>query len=92
MKIEILGTGCANCSATMANAEKAVTEAGIQADIVKVEDLNEIASRGVMMTPALSIDGEIKVVGRIPTVEDIKEWLAKRQPNSIGGGSRETVS
>jgi small redox-active disulfide protein 2 len=76
MKIEILGTGCPKCSATMANTEKAVTEAGIQADIVKVEDLNEIASRGVMMIPALSIDGEIKVVGRIPTVEDIKEWLA----------------
>ena len=76
MKIEILGTGCPKCSATMANAEKAVTEAGIQADIVKVEDLSEIASRGVMMTPALSIDGEIKVVGRIPSVEDIMGWLA----------------
>jgi len=59
----------------MANAEKAVTEAGIQADIVKVEDLNEIASRGVMITPALSIDGEVKVAGRIPTVEEIKGWL-----------------
>jgi len=59
----------------MANAEKAVTEAGIQADIVKVEDLNEIASRGVMITPALSIDAEVKVAGRIPTVEEIKGWL-----------------
>jgi len=75
MKIEILGTGCPKCSATTANAEKAVTEAGIQADIVKVEDLNEIASRGVMITPALSIDGEVKVAGRIPTVEEIKGWL-----------------
>jgi len=76
MRIEILGTGCPKCSATMVNTEKAVSEVGIQADIVKVEDLNEIASRGVMITPALCIDGEIKVVGRIPSVEDIKGWLA----------------
>jgi len=75
MRIEILGTGCPKCKATMANAEKAVAEAGVQAEIVKVEDLGEIASRGVMMTPALAIDGEIKAVGKIPTVEEIKAWL-----------------
>ena len=75
MRIEILGTGCPKCKATMANAEKAVAEAGVQAEIVKVEDLGEIASRGVMMTPALAINGEIKAVGKIPTVEEIKVWL-----------------
>jgi small redox-active disulfide protein 2 len=60
----------------MANAQKAVAEAGAQADVVKVEDLSEIAARGVMMTPALVIDGEVKVVGKVPTVEEIKKWLA----------------
>jgi small redox-active disulfide protein 2 len=76
MKIEILGTGCPKCKATVANAQKAVAELGVQVEIVKVEDLMEIASRGVMMTPALAIDGEIKAVGRIPTVDEIKTWIS----------------
>ncbi len=76
MRIEILGTGCPKCKATMANVEKATVEAGVQAEIVKVEDLSEIAARGVMLTPAVAIDGEIKAVGKIPTVDEIKTWLA----------------
>jgi len=76
MKIEVLGTGCPKCKAAMANAEKAVAEAGVHAEFAKVDDLGEIAARGVMMTPALAIDGEIKAVGRIPTVDEIKKWLA----------------
>jgi len=75
MRIEILGMGCPKCKQAMANAEKAVGEAEVQAEIVKVEDLGEIASRGVMMTPALAIDGEIKVVGKVPTVDEIKKLL-----------------
>lgn len=75
MKIEILGTGCPKCKATIANAEKAASEAGVQVEIVKVEDLGEIAARGVMMTPALMIDGEVKVVGKVPTVDEIKTLL-----------------
>jgi small redox-active disulfide protein 2 len=59
----------------MVNAQKAVAELGIQAEVVKVEDLMEIVSRGVMMTPALVIDGQIKVVGRTPTVDEVKKWL-----------------
>jgi small redox-active disulfide protein 2 len=57
------------------NAQKAVAELGIQAEVVKVEDLMEIASRGVMMTPAVVIDGQIKAVGKVPTVAEIKKWL-----------------
>ena len=76
MRIEVLGTGCPKCKATMSNAEKAVAEAGVQAEIVKVDDIVEIATRGVMMTPALLVDGEVKAVGKIPTVEEIKSWLA----------------
>jgi small redox-active disulfide protein 2 len=76
MRIEVLGTGCAKCKATMVNAQKAVAELGIQAAVVKIDDITEIASRGVMMTPALVIDGQVKVVGKIPTVGEIKKWLS----------------
>jgi len=75
MKIEVLGTGCPKCQATVRNAEQAIKELGIQAEVVKVEHLSEITARGVMVTPALAIDGEIKCSGRIPTVEEIKGWL-----------------
>jgi len=75
MKIEVLGTGCPKCQATLRNAEQAVKELGIQAEIAKVDDLSEITARGVMVTPALAIDGEIKCSGRIPTVGEIKSWL-----------------
>ena len=77
MKIEILGTGCAKCK----NAEKVVRrivyELGIQADIFKVEDLQEIIDRGVMMTPAIFINGEAKIVGRVPGADELKELLSK---------------
>ena len=76
MRIEVLGTGCPKCKATVVNAQKAVAELGIQAEVVKVEDLMEIASRGVMMTPAVVIDGQIKAVGKVPTVAEIKKWLS----------------
>ena len=75
MKIEILGTGCPKCETVAKNAEKAVNELGAQAEVVKVTDIGEIAARGVMLTPALAIDGDIKAVGKVPTVEEIKAWL-----------------
>jgi small redox-active disulfide protein 2 len=75
VRIEVLGTGCPKCKATVVNAQKAVAEMGIQAEVVKVVDLMEIVSRGVMMTPALVIDGQIKVVGRAPSVDEVKKWL-----------------
>lgn len=75
MKIEVLGIGCPKCQTTLRNAEQAVKELGISAEIVKVDDLSEITARGVMMTPALAVNGEIKCSGRIPSVEEIKAWL-----------------
>ncbi len=75
MKIEILGTGCPKCGTVAKNAQDAVTQLGIQAEVVKVTDITEIAARGVMLTPALSIDGEIKAVGKVLTVDEIKGWL-----------------
>ncbi|KYK31609.1 MAG: glutaredoxin [Thermoplasmatales archaeon SG8-52-3] len=75
MKIEVLGTGCAKCRATEKNVRKAVEELGIQAEIVKVEDLQDIINRGVMMTPAVVVDGEVKISGHQPTVEEIKKII-----------------
>ncbi len=77
MKIEILGTGCAKCKGLLKNVEKAVQELGIQAEVVKVDNIKEIMDRGVMMTPALYIDGESKMVGRTATVEELKRLLKK---------------
>lgn len=75
-KLQILGTGCAKCNALMAATEKAAQEAGVPYQIEKVSDLNRIMSFGVMMTPALVVDGTVKVSGKVPAVEEIKRMLA----------------
>jgi small redox-active disulfide protein 2 len=77
VRIEVLGTGCAKCKSLLKNVEKAVQESGIQAEVVKVDNIKEIMDRGVMMTPALYIDGKSKMVGRTATVEEIKKMLKK---------------
>jgi small redox-active disulfide protein 2 len=75
MKIEILGTGCPKCKKTFANTEKAVREIGVDAEIVKIEKIDEIMNYGVMMTPALAIDGDVKVTGKIPDSKQIAKWI-----------------
>jgi len=75
MKVQILGTGCPKCRKLEANARKAIDELGIQAEIEKVQDINEISKFGVMMTPALAIDGKIKCSGEIASPDKIKKWL-----------------
>ena len=75
MKIEILGTGCAKCRRMLANVQDAVKALGITPEIVKVEDITEIMNRGVMLTPALIVDGEARVGGRVPRVDEVKEIL-----------------
>lgn len=75
MRIEILGTGCAKCKKTFEVVEKAVNEAGIEAEITKVEDINSIMDYGVMVTPAVVVDGDVKIAGKIPSVDDVKEWI-----------------
>lgn len=72
MKIEILGTGCPKCEQLAKNAQAAIQELELSAQVSKVTDIVEIASRGVMMMPALSIDGEIKLVGKVATPEELK--------------------
>lgn len=71
MLIQILGTGCPKCKQLEANAREAVAKAGIEAEIEKVTDIDEIMNMGVMMTPALVIDGEVKSVGKVLTVDQI---------------------
>ena len=75
VKIEVLGHGCANCQKLEANARDAAGMAGVEAEVVKVTDDLEIASRGVLNTPGLVIDGEVKSAGRVPSAGDIAEWL-----------------
>jgi len=72
MKIEVLGTGCPKCETTEQTVRKAVAELGVQADIVKVTDINSIIERGVMWTPALVIDGKVVLQGKIPTLDQVK--------------------
>ncbi len=75
MVIKILGTGCAKCKQLETNAQQAVKELGIEATIEKVQDINNIMEYGVMKTPALVVDEQVKVMGRVPSAEDIKKFL-----------------
>ena len=76
MKIQILGTGCPKCKQLEANAREAIAKAGLDAEVEKVSDIDEIMEMGVMMTPALAIDGEVKSVGKLLTVDQIIPFLA----------------
>ena len=69
-KLEILGTGCPKCIKLEELTRKAASELGIEAEITKVKDINQIMNYGVMMTPALVVDGVVKVVGKVPSLED----------------------
>ena len=75
MKIEVLGAGCAKCKRLAKNVEKALKKLGRNDPVIKVEDMDEIINHGVMMTPALFIDGEAKAVGRVPSVGEIETLL-----------------
>ena len=75
MKIEILGTGCPKCRELEANTKKALEELGKKAEVVKVTEIDKIIEYGVMSTPAIVIDGEVKSYGKVASVEEIKEML-----------------
>ena len=76
MKIEILGAGCAKCRATKKVITEVVKDLRVDAEIVEVNDLDEIIDRGVMLTPGVSVDGELKSTGRVPSKEDVAVWLS----------------
>ncbi len=75
MKIQILGTGCPKCNALAASTEKAAKALGVSYELEKVTDLQRIMSFGVMTTPALVVDGKVKVSGKVPSVDEIKAML-----------------
>ncbi len=74
-KLQVLGTGCPKCKKMAENAEAAAKALGIEYTLEKVTDISEIMKFGVMMTPALAVDGEVKVVGKVPDAEAIKALL-----------------
>jgi small redox-active disulfide protein 2 len=76
MKIEILGTGCPKCRKLTEVAEQAAKELGKAYELVKVTDIEKIMQYGVMMTPAMVVDGKVKVVGRVPSTEEAKALLS----------------
>lgn len=73
--VQILGTGCAKCEKLKHNAEEAVKRSGVEATVEKITDINVITGFGVMMTPALAIDGEVKLVGKVASPEEIQKFL-----------------
>ena len=74
-KIQILGTGCPKCKALTQNAEAAAKELGVEYELEKITKINDIMKFGVMVRPALVVDGIVKVAGRVPTIEQLKEML-----------------
>ncbi|MCM8768363.1 MAG: thioredoxin family protein [Candidatus Omnitrophica bacterium] len=74
-KIQILGTGCPKCKKLAENAEAAAKELGLEYELVKVTNINDIMNFGIMITPGLAVDGEVKVSGKVPSVEEIKKML-----------------
>lgn len=74
--LQILGTGCPKCTKLAENTEAAAKQLGIEYDLVKIKDINAIMGFGVMVTPALVVDGVVKVAGKVPSVEEIKTMLA----------------
>lgn len=76
MKIEILGMGCSKCKQLIANAEAAVQDLHVQAEILKVTDINKISEYGVMTTPALAIDGKVVSAGKVLSKEEISKFIS----------------
>ena len=75
MKIQVLGTGCPKCQKLEQIADQAASELEIDYELEKVTDINEITGFGVMMTPALVVDGQVKVTGNVPSLDDLKAML-----------------
>jgi small redox-active disulfide protein 2 len=75
MEIKVLGTGCSKCKTTYNNVIEALKETGVKANVVKIEDIEEMMKYNVLTTPVLMIDDEVKVKGRIADIKEIKEFL-----------------
>ena len=76
MKLQVLGTGCPKCKKLAEQTEQAAEELGVDYELEKVTDINAIMQMGVMMTPALAVDGQVKVTGKVPSVDEIKQLIS----------------
>jgi small redox-active disulfide protein 2 len=75
MKVQIYGTGCANCNRLEKAAKQAIKEMGVNVEVVKVSDINQIVEAGILATPGFAIEGEVKSMGRVPSNDEIKKWI-----------------
>jgi small redox-active disulfide protein 2 len=75
MKIKVLGTGCTRCNTAEAVIKEAVAMSGVEAQVIKVKDIKEIAKYAVAVTPGIIVDGQIKSVGKVPSVEEVLNWI-----------------
>lgn len=82
MKIEVFGTGCPKCNMLEANVKKVLSELNLKAEVVKVTSIDEMVERGLMSTPAVAIDGELVVAGRVPSVGELRDIIQARR--SVG--------
>ena len=80
MKFEVLGTGCARCDTAEKIVKEAVARTGVDAQVVKVSDRMEIAKSGVLMTPAVILNGQVKLAGKIPDIEEVMGWINAEKP------------
>lgn len=76
-KLQILGTGCPKCKKLAELTEQAAKELGLEYELVKVTTINDIMDFGVMTTPALAVDGAVKVSGKLPSLDEIKQWISQ---------------
>jgi len=79
MKIEILGTGCSKCKKTKEVVEKVLKNSDVKAEVIKVEDVEKILNYGIMVTPAVVVDGEVKIVGKVPDEKEVRKWITKEK-------------
>jgi small redox-active disulfide protein 2 len=84
MQIKVLGTGCAKCKLLYGEAEKAIAASGVAVELTKVERIDEIMKFGVMVTPAIVVDGEVKASGRIPKTAEIVNWITTAAAKTAG--------
>ena len=78
MKIEIIGSGCPRCYETERRVKNALAETGAEVELVHLTDPREVARRGLILTPAVIVDGVIRLAGRVPSLEEVKTWLQSR--------------
>jgi small redox-active disulfide protein 2 len=86
MEVKVLGTGCANCRNTVAAIEQVAKARGVAIDLVKVEEMKDIVSYGVMSTPGVVIDGKVVHAGGVPAREKIEQWFAQTATPAQAGG------